>query len=47
MRGPFHFREMIMEELIRDLRREPAGALLWTANVVGLVLVAWLLAIAS
>lgn len=36
-----------MEDIWRELRAEPAGALLWAANLVGLVLVAWLLAIAS
>lgn len=36
-----------MEEFFRTLRTEPAGALLAAANVAGLVLVLWLLAIAA
>lgn len=35
-----------MEELLHVLRTEPAGALLAAANVLGLVLVLWLLAVA-
>lgn len=36
-----------MHNIWREFRCEPAGAVLVAANVLGLVLVAWLLVIAS
>lgn len=36
-----------MYNIWREFRREPFGAVLVAANVLGLVLVAWLLVIAS
>lgn len=44
MRGLFHVWETIMPEVLDAIRREPAGALLIAANLVGFVLVLLLIA---